>query len=198
MDWYVAFPLVFLLTFAGVLAAIVYHRRVVIPANCVGVTPTLVLAPGITDYSSPVVQLYDLSPVVHTIPLVYGAYVVSWRPDPNNIRALIKAGDEEGVLQKVQAILTANPKADLRKHEPQLGVTFIDRPDVEVPPDPSYINPAMELDYITATVKTYQDVLTKEAEFFAHHRDILESDPELQHQTKLFFDDLRARVTKMR
>ena len=85
-------------------------------------------------------DLYTLGEVTHTVALDSGSVVISFKPDPENLPALIRAGDEERIRWKLIEILKANPKVDLRKYAQKLGVILTDLDCAEVAePEPSII-----------------------------------------------------------
>jgi hypothetical protein len=168
-----------------------------IPSGAVGVTPERVYASGEKVFVREPVAIYYVNEVVHKVETQFGPHVVSWHPDPSNIYALISAGDEEGILAKVTSILLANPKADLRRHERQLGVKFVDVPDVTVPPDPNVVDLAAEIGMATAMVTSIKDLEALRAAFFIENADIWASD-QLRNVANNAFDNVRARILRAR
>ncbi|HEV7768145.1 MAG TPA: hypothetical protein VGQ76_24295 [Thermoanaerobaculia bacterium] len=171
---------------------------VTIPSGAVGVTSERVYPAGERVFVRDPVAIYHLNEVVHTVnTLEYGSHVVSWRPDPSNIRALISAGDEEGILLKLESILAANPQADLRRYERQLGINFIDVPDNIEPPDPNEVDIDIEIGIATKMVTGIKDLEAKRAAFFIANPDTW-TNLELRNHANNAFDQVRDRILKAR
>jgi len=140
----IAFAIVFMLAATAGLAIVARRHEVTIPAGSVGVSSSeVVVGPG-TAHVFGEMKIYDLTEYHCTLNLQPTRQRVSWRPDPENIRALLAAGGDEGVKQRLEDILSADPATPPTELERSFGIKFVKAPEVAEDSDPDDIEAAVK------------------------------------------------------